>query len=566
MFLKRIDISRFRGICQLSLQLDQTTVLIGENNTGKSTILDALQLALGGASARDRIKFAEYDHHLAKSVGQAADGDTIEIVLHFAEQSDGEWPAGIAQQLSEVIQYDDGGRQSVILRVQSKYDASTSESTPEWDFLDLKMQRLPVKALQYRRSLQSLVPVFYLKSIRDTDREFRPSSPLWGPFVRAMNMAPDVRQGLEDELVDLNRRIIDAHGSFSVIKDYLGNISKMVPLTDSDAVNIEALTGSVLDTLAQTRVSLTSVTGAKIPVGRHGEGTRSLAIICLFVAFLHSNLRGNRSKMASPILALEEPEAHLHPSAAHSVTELLKNPLGQNIIATHSGDLVSNVKMSSLRRLGRNGGKVAVFQIDRGQFQPKDVLTIDYHIRTTRGNILFARCWLLVEGKTERLVFEQCARICGMDLTREGVYCIDYTQIGSPRMLIKFAKQMGIEWFIVADGDDAGGSYIKKANEELCGEDAEAHICQLDHVLDVLLCIEGYGHHYESAARIEPADQPPTKDAAYWNRVVGKMNDRLKTRTAALAVDEMHDTNGLGVPEPIRQIIAKSIHLARGEQ
>ena len=562
MFLKRIDISRFRGIRQLSLQLDQTTVLIGENNTGKSTILDALRLALGGASPLDRIKFSEYDHHLTESVGRAADHDTIEIVLHFAEQSDGEWSAEIAQRLSEVIQYDDGGRQSVILRVRSRYDASTNESTPEWDFLDLKMQRLPVKALQYRRSLQLFVPIYYLKSIRDTDREFRPSSPLWRPFVRAMNMAPNVRQGLEDELVDLNQRIIDAHEPFSVIKDYLGNISKMVPLTDTDAVSIEALTGSILDTLSQTKVSLTSITGAKIPVGRHGEGTRSLAIICLLVASLHSNL----SKVESPILTLEEPEAHLHPSAAYSVTELLKNSSGQNIIATHSGDLVSNVDMFSLRRLSRNGGVVTVSQIDQRQFRRKDMLTIDHHIRITRGNMLFARCWLLVEGKTERLVFEQCARICRMDLTREGVYCIDYTQIGSPRTLIKFAKQMGIEWFIVADGDDAGRSYVKKAEKEICNEDADAHICQLDHIFDVLLCTEGYGHHYERAARIDSANQPPAKDAVYWNGVVGKMNSRLKTHTATLAIDEMRGASGLGVPEQIRQIIIKSIHLAKGGQ
>ena len=488
MFLKQIDISNFRGIHKMSIQLDQTTVLIGENNTGKSTILDALQLALGSTFARDRIKFMDYDHLLAEGSNQAEDGDTIEIIIHFAEQNADEWPDYIVQRLSDVIQYDDDNRQSVILRVRSKYNASTRESIPEWDFLDLTMQQLPASGFTYRKTLQSLVPIFPLKSLRDADKEFRISSPLWGSFVRSTTMAPDVKQNLEDELVNLNQKIIDAHESFDTVKEHLSDIAKLVSLTDTNTVNVEAFTGNILDVLSQTKVSLTSITGAKIPLGRHGEGTQSLAVICLFVAFFRSNLGDQISGMQSPLLTLEEPEAHLHPSAAHSVIKLLQNPHGQNIIATHSGDLVSSTPLSSMRRLSRKDGRIIISQVDSNTFDNNDNLTIDHHIKTTRGNILFARCWLLVEGKTERLVFEECARICMTDLAHKGVYCIEYAQIGSLLTLIKFAKQLGIEWFVVADGDDAGNSYVTKARKELAGEDEEVHICQLDHVFEVLLC------------------------------------------------------------------------------
>ena len=44
---RRIDIANFRGIKKLSLNLDETTALIGENNTSKTSILDAIQLCLG---------------------------------------------------------------------------------------------------------------------------------------------------------------------------------------------------------------------------------------------------------------------------------------------------------------------------------------------------------------------------------------------------------------------------------------------------------------------------------------------------------------------------------------
>ena len=564
MFLKYIDITQFRGICQLKIQLDHTTVLIGENNTGKSTILDAIQLALGSfTTIREKAKFVEYDHHLATKDSQASDSSPIEIILHFSEEKLDEWAAGVTQKLSEVIQIDAEYRQSVTLRVRCKYDADIGESVPKWDFLDLKKQELKVNASQYKKWLQSLVPVFSLKSIRNPDQEFRSSSMFWKPFVRSMTMDSSSRHDLEEELTNLNQRIIDAHGSFDVVEEHLNDIAKLVPLMGSNPVNIEALPSRVLDILSRTQVSLASITGAGIPIRRHGEGTQSLSIICLFIAFLRSKLGDQYSELVSPILTLEEPEAHLHPSAAYSVTKLLDNPCGQNIIATHSGDLIANVPVHSLRCLRRKDDKIVIYQVDWDTFNTKEKTAIDHHIRTTRGNIFFAHCWLLIEGETERLVFDACASIYEIDLIHEGIYCIEYVHTGNLKALINLAKQLGIEWFIVADGDDAGNSYIKKA-KKVCDENKEDHICQLDHILDVVFCLEGYGHHYERFDSTRSAVQTHNKDASYWKNVV-KANDEFKIFNAVSVINEIRKNGKDGVPEAIHQIIHKVTQLARGE-
>ena len=213
---------------------------------------------------------------------------------------------------------------------------------------------------------------------------------------------------------------------FDVVEEHLNDIAKLVPLMGSNPVNIEALPSRVLDILSRTQVSLASITGAGIPIRRHGEGTQSLSIICLFIAFLRSKLGDQYSELVSPILTLEEPEAHLHPSAAYSVTKLLDNPCGQNIIATHSGDLIANVPVHSLRCLRRKDDKIVIYQVDWDTFNTKEKTAIDHHIRTTRGNIFFAHCWLLIEGETERLVFDACASIYEIDLIHEGIYCIEY--------------------------------------------------------------------------------------------------------------------------------------------
>lgn len=559
MFLESIDITNFRGIDRLSLRLEQSTVLIGENNTGKSTILDALLLALDSGFKGDRHKFVKDDHRLTGTSGHVPDGDTISIVLRFAERQSDEWPEDATQKLRDVIQFDDAGMQSVTLRVQSVYDSATGESNPEWDFLNSNMNPLPAKAPQYRRILQSLAPVFPLHSTRSWGQESRYNSRFWGPFVRSLNMEQETRRELENELAGINRRIVSKHESFGAVKEEMGRISKLVPLKGDNPVSIEALPTNAHDILSKTRIALASITGANVLVGRHGDGTQNLAIMCLFLAYLRSKMR-EQYKTASPILVIEEPEAHLHPSAAYSVARLLDNPSGQNLISTHSGDLIANTNVSSLRFLRRREGRITAHRMDTDAFRPVDRQAIDHHIQSTRGNILFARCWLLVEGKTDRLVFEGCAQICDKDLMSNGVYCIEYTQIGGLWMLIRLAKQIGIEWFVVADGDGAGKSNVKKASGELGGEDAKEHIQLLDHNIDVLLCMAGYGVHYEGVA-----DSLPDKsgEVDYWMELA-RSTKKMNVRAAAAAVNDMGERGPQSIPDIIRRIIDTTIRLAEG--
>lgn len=572
MLLERIDITNFRGIRHLRLKLDETTVLIGENNTAKSTILQALQTCLSRSlTHRGRI-FSEYDYHLPEKDSQPADSEAIDITLRFAEQSENEWPDEVVQILSDSIQIDENDLQIVILRVRSKYDNAIDDFATTWDFLDLAGNELTnAKSPRNIISLQQLTPVFYLEALRDSAQEFRPRSQFWGPFVRSLKIDPDLRQSLENELEALNLKVLDAHESFGEIKEQLSNTRKMVPLGSDDPVNIEAVPGKVFDILSRTQVMLTSTTGARLPIGRHGEGTQSLAVICLFDAFLQSKLQESYSEQASPILALEEPEAHLHPSAIRSVAKLLHELRGQKIIATHSGDLVSGVPLLSLRRLRRKDGAITVHQIEEGTLTADEMRKLNYHVRSTRGNRLFARCWLLVEGETEYTLFEECARICGYDLVAEGIVPIEFAQVGI-KEFIKLAEQLGIEWLVVADGDDEGAKYIKSAESQIDSPADNDRIHQLAHGnMEEFLCMEGYGSVYEANVSEQkrkdiPADakQEPLK---YWKEVIKVTNAQRKNskpRNAIKVIEQMEKEGKQGVPAQLREIIECAIGFARG--
>ena len=534
MFLEQIDIVNFRGIRQLSLNLDDTTVLIGENNTGKSTILDALQTCLSRSLTRRGSIFSEYDYHLPEKDSEPAESDAIEITLRFAEQPDDKWPDEVLQILAAALQVDDDDRQSVVLRVRSHYDDVSDDFVTTWDFLNMDGNEL-INAKTPRNiiSLQQLAPVFYLAALRDSAQEFRPRSQFWGPFVRSLKIDPDLRRELEDELSKLNQKVLEAHESFGEITAQLGKAGEMVPLGSDTPVSIEAIPNKVFDILSRTQVMLKSVTGVDLPIGRHGEGTQSLAVICLFDAFLQSRLADRYMEHTVPILALEEPEAHLHPSATRSVAALLQAMKGQKVIATHSGDLVAGFSLSSLRRLGRKDGEITVHYLEDHLLTDNEIQKIAYHVHTTRGNLLFARCWLLVEGETDRIIIEGSARVLQSDLVSEGISCVEYRHLGiGVDVLIKFADSMGIEWLLVADGDSAGDNYAKSAKEQINGRSESRHIQQLVHDdMEVFLCMEGYGDVYEETVSEQKKStitaEKETLD--YWRQVTDAQNEEFQT-------------------------------------
>src|SRR5690606_18818592 len=79
-----------------------------------------------------------------------------------------------------------------------------------------------------------------------------------------------------------------------------------------------------------------------LPIGRHGNGVQSLAVIFLFRAFVENALAEALRPESEPVLALEEPEAHLHPQASRSLWRAISELPGQKIVTTHSPYFAQN--------------------------------------------------------------------------------------------------------------------------------------------------------------------------------------------------------------------------------
>jgi putative ATP-dependent endonuclease of OLD family len=565
MLLRNVDIENFRGFEKVSVDLDRMTVLIGENNSGKTSFIDALRLCLERSLSRRATAFDDYDHYLPSKDSQPSDSPKLAVTLDFAEEKPDEWPDELVQALGDVAVFH-GALRHVTLRVTSDFDRAARDFTTDWEFLDSHGNPLPAKTKrpQFLYTLQQLNPLFYLSAIRDAAKEFQPRAALWGKFLRNPSIPADMRKELEDELTDLNRRILSAEPRLDQLQKTLTKAQALVHLAGQDAVSIDAFPAHIWDILSRAQVNIGGSTGASLPLARHGSGTQSLSVILLFEAFLTMMLAQAYDEQSSPILAIEEPEAHLHPCAIRSLWKLLTTLTGQKIIATHSGDLLAEVPLSSIRRFYREGAKIHVRKVDPHTLTPDDARKLQLHLQKTRGELLFAKCWLMAEGATEYWVFTETARLLGIDLECLGIRVVLYSNVGAVPFA-KIANDLGIHWHCVCDGDSSGQNTRTSLQPYLHGDPKADRITVLSSAtMELFLCENGLGKPY--LANIAPQKKAQLTanpgDADYWKQVQICQSRMPKEQLAIEAMMDMRRQGPSAVPHLLTEILTKVTKLA----
>ena len=565
MRLTNVTIRNFRCIRELSLDLDETTILIGENNTGKTAVLEAVRSCLERLRGRGRRQFGEYDYRLAHEAASPTDADPIDIELAFVESDTEPWADEVGQTLADIVAFDtDNHSRRITLRVASQYDSDVKDFITDWNFLNAKGEPLSgaARSSSQLSSFQALVPVFYLSALRDASRHFISSGRFWRSFLGELGLPETERKALEAQLADLNQRLIEVHGPLAEVRQHLESAKDVVDLGAAEAVTVDALPTKLFSLLSRAQVHLASRSGARIPVTVQGEGTQSLAVLLLFGAFLRSEL-SDIDPHAEAITALEEPEAHLHPSAIRSLMHLLRDVPGQKLISTHSGHLLSTVSASAIRRLAYEGSDIRAYRINAKVLCHEELRKFDSHVRRSRGELLFARCWLLVEGETEVILLTGVADVLGLNLDRAGIHCVEYAQT-DVGMLAKIANQLGIPWYCVMDDDSGRKKYEKRVRSQV-GDAGEVNRIAIRYKnVEILLCENGLGDLYESHMA-KQKERPTAKHGTreYWEQVI-KARGSSKPEIAAVAVDRMAKSRT--VPEELRDILLKAQALAETPQ
>lgn len=200
------------------------------------------------------------------------------------------------------------------------------------------------------------------------------------------------------------------------------------------------------------------------PLAKHGMGTRSLASILVFRAFMSWRSDQSKGDAIHSMLALEEPEAHLHPQAQRALFHQISEIPGQIIVSTHSPYVAGQVLIKHLRHFYKEGPETFTTQMDITDLTSDDLSKIDRKVMHTRGDMLFARALVFFEGETEEFAFPIFAEAYwGKSIHLLGINFVAVGGDGAYLPFIRMATSFKIPWYIFSDGETAAKSKLKIA-------------------------------------------------------------------------------------------------------
>ncbi len=415
MRITSLHIENFRSIKNLDIELGDTTVFIGPNNAGKTAILDAVRIALTRRWGQRGTGFTEYDVHLENEESDPKQSPGVSIELRAEEREKGEWPTELRQDLGNIVLLDSAtGENSISLRVSCAWNAEDESFQPVWQFLNA--MREPLMGESARRiNLESFwryLPVFYLGALRDADDEFSSRSQFWGRLLKAMNIPSELETQVQSALDELNSKLLQADPRLRKIADTLSGATRVAARSGEGEVDLRLVPLKSWDLLSKAQIIMRNERSWPwLPLQRHGQGVQSLSVIFLFQAFVEHLLSELYEADSTPVLALEEPETHLHPHATRTLWAHVNGLPGQKIITTHSPYFVQHVSFRDLRlvRLAGQGTEVRSLPESFSARRIPHVKDIDAVVNSSKGLLRYERVaeTLTVHGRLEENLYRK---------------------------------------------------------------------------------------------------------------------------------------------------------------
>jgi len=457
-----VRVSNFRSITNVEVELDDLTVLVGANNAGKTSFLDALYASIGAG----RKSLGQEDIHL--SAGEAIAPQERSIIIDvrirpfddneailetFPEGSfwTGQWGTGIFQ--------DETGHEFMAFRSTLSWSHAKGDYVLERKFLkDWKPFKSWLMSEQSDKSLTSAqlepIALHYIDAKRDLDDDLRRQGSFWRRLTDNLGLAEEDISALEASLTELNQQIVDKSEVLKHLKENLIDMASVVS-ADSAGVDIAPVARRLRDLSKGVDVTFATTGAQAFPLSRHGMGTRSLASLLVFRAF--SSWRQNLAEKAGDhihvLLALEEPESHLHPQAQRSLFSHIKSISGQRIVSTHSPYFAGQARLEELRLFKKHEGITVASRLNLSQIDPDGRRKLEREVIASRGDLLFARALVLFEGETEEQVLPLWAQTYwDMSIHELG---FSFVSVGGQNYFpfIWLAHNFGIPWFIFSDGE-----------------------------------------------------------------------------------------------------------------
>lgn len=414
----RLRLSKFRAIGQADIEFGETVALVGQNGSGKSSVLRALnaffnfeeeeQDFASGRHAYNRASQSVVEVWIAGLTGSGlplADSATGEVRARLKYKKSRKWecwtngswvamPSDFHSILRKHLSY-------AMIPIRRDHEVAHGSSTglleravEEWVLANHQRDRRSPQIVKVAQSLQS-------RSLAGLEKHLRTIAPMSGPFSfeLAYHTPPDYRLLLQ------NLHLSVKEGG------------QLIPLSDS------------------------------------GSGTQSMAVFALY-AYLAELENTNY------LLGFEEPEQNLHPQAQQQLMRNLGALDLQVVFTTHSPTIIDTLDHEHVVLCKRHSSprrqlEVSITQISSDFFSTRGLDRGGYYKFHRRRNsqFLFANFVVVTESPIDRLVVDQLLRDAGVDIEALGMTVLAIDGVRSLPHMYHLLKVLDIPAAFVVDKD-----------------------------------------------------------------------------------------------------------------
>ena len=492
MYISKIKIKNFRNLKDFEIELKPFTTIIGENNVGKSNLLEAISLVLSNDISAFKKRKLEIEDFSIQTVQQFKKDmvcnteeqiifPEIRIDLYFKEPDLDQEP------IVERCWYDYESKLARISYLYSykspkkkEYICKTKQLIKEkgkdaMEFVDFPIEDYEYSIICGKQDVSvenywlRMLKVEYLDALRDVKRELNSNSDK-KLLYRILNDRDTANfSKIKEQMLALDNAVKNDKLVLEMLKkdisDYLDKIS-LETETSTNIVDFQF--GSIELSEILKKIGMQYGDEA-VSIERNGLGRNNLLYIAVILAHLYE-----KENNFFRVIVIEEPEAHLCPIIQkHLAENLAKEDVKgkqQILVTTHSTHIASYLELKNTVIMYKNRNLIDNHYLLKGFNEniSRDKQSIRYlqkWLNATNSTMFFTRKLIFVEGIAEEIllpVFYQWQ--CGKSLQKVGCQIINVNGVAFVNFLDIVKNGYFVKTAVVTDSDE-GKSTEKRADD-----------------------------------------------------------------------------------------------------
>lgn len=511
MYISNVKIENYRNFKAFEIKLKPFTLIIGENNVGKSNLLNALGLIFNNELMSFRRRALEIDDINYSAVNSfkrsVADMNLNEDEIQFPEVKVEVIMEGFNEDQEAVVGdwfIDEDLKKAKLTYIYRNRNPKIhiwidgqrkklsgmmpyENETPE-EFAERKVNSVdfPIKDYDYTihggEDLSKQVEGYFLKmlrmeyldALRDAKRELAASGD-YRLLYRILNNRDESRFfDLKQHLSTLSD-IIGKNEELRTIKKDIKEYMDKISLQENEADNGVDFEFSSIETAELLKKFSLIYGNEPVNVERNGLGRNNLLYISLVLSHLSSEST-SVNNVYFKLIGIEEPEAHLHPHLQEHLTKNIKgesNEKTQIIMTSHSPHIVNKLDLEDTVIIFRDNGDLSIknhyILQNMKDDSPEHKANIRYlkkYLDATKSTMFFARRVILVEGISEQLLIPIMFKILtGSELERLRCNVVNVNGLAFKNFLNIIKNGYFIKCVVITDSDT--GTKIENRADEL---------------------------------------------------------------------------------------------------